>query len=190
MNWKKLLLCVMVCGLLAGCGQQTGSTQPGLDLRTALLEHGGCRFRAVVGADYGDRVYSFTVDCRCTAGGGTALTVLQPEELAGIAATISGDGLTVEFEDAALDFGDLGASNASAVNACQIFNRCWVGAYLSSGGQDGQLERVTYLDGYDEDALTVDTWLDGGIPVYGEITYEGTRCLTVQLSDFQFEDNQ
>ena len=49
---------------------------------------------------------------------------------------------------------------------------------------------ITYLDGYDDDQLTVDTWLNSEeIPVYAEITYDGTRCLTLQLTDFQFEDD-
>ena len=61
MSWKKLLCCVMMCVVLVGCQGKQSPTQDALDFRTALLEAGGCRFRAVIGADYGDRVYSFTV---------------------------------------------------------------------------------------------------------------------------------
>lgn len=188
MTWKKLLVCVMLLLTAVGCGARAEPAQEALDLRTALLEHGGCRFRAVIGADFGERVYSFTVDCCYSTEGTAKLTVLRPEELSGIAATVAADGVTVEFDGAALDFGPMAKGHISPIRACQVLGRSWTGGYIDSGGADGELERVTYLDGYGEAALTVDTWLDDGLPVYGEIAYENTRCLTVQLTDFRFED--
>lgn len=188
MSWKKLPACVILLLTVAGCGTKAAPTQAALTLRTELLEAGGCTFQAIVGADCGERVYSFTVDCRYTTDGAAELTVLQPEELTGIAATVAADGLSVEFDGAELDFGPLAGGNVSPITACQVLGRSWTGGYIDSGGADGALERVTYLDGYGEAALTVETWLDDGRPVYGEITYENTRCLTVQLTDFRFED--
>lgn len=191
MSWKKLLYCVMVCIVLAGCQSQASPTQGALDLRTALLEAGGCRFRAVIGADYGDRIYSFTVSCVYDTDGITELTVLQPEEIAGITARISDGSAIVEFEDLELDFGTMANGVVSPIKACGVLGRCWSASYIFCGGSDGDLERITYLDGYEEKELTVDTWLDSsGIPVYAEISYDGIRCLTLQLSDFELEDSQ
>ena len=190
MIWKKLLCCVVMCIVLSGCQSQTSPTQGALDLRTALLEAGGCSFRAVIGADYGDRVYSFTVSCEYDTDGITELTVLQPEEIAGISAQISDSSTIVEFEDIALDFGKMANGAVSPVKACSVLGRCWSTSYISCGGSDGDLERITYLDGYEEQELTVDTWLDNSaVPVYAEISYDGTRCLTLQLSDFEFEED-
>ena len=190
MLWKKLLCCVIMCIVLAGCQNKASPTQEALDLRTDLLEAGGCRFRAVIGADYGDRVYSFTVSCAYDTDGITELTVLQPEEIAGISAKIFDSSAIVEFEDLELDFGVMANGVVSPMKACSILGRCWSASYISCGGSDGELKRITYLDGYEEKELTVDTWLDSsGAPVYAEISYDGARCLTLQLSDFEFEDN-
>lgn len=190
MVWKKLVFCVMICTVLSACAAKSAPTQSGLDLRTSLLEAGGCSFQAVIGADLGDRVYRFTVNCRYTAGGQTELTVLQPEELSGISATVAQDGVSVTFDSAELDFGPMANELVSPITACQVLGRCWTGGYLESGGTDGALERITCLDGYEEQELKVDTWLENGLPVYAEITFDNTRCLTLQLSDFRFEGNQ
>ena len=74
------------------------------------------------------------------------------------------------------------------MEACHLLGQCWSAAYISCAGSDGELERVTYLDGYEEEEVTVDTWLSSaGLPVYAEISCQGMRCLTLQISDFQFE---
>jgi len=189
MSWKKLLCCVMMGIVLVGCQSKASPTQSALDLRADLLKAGACRFRAVIGADYGDRAYSFTVSCAYDTNGTTRINVLQPEEISGISATVSDDGVYVEFEDLELDFGPMANGTVSPIKACAVLGRCWSTSYISCGGADGELERITYLDGYDEQELTVDTWLDStGVPVYAEIAYDGTRCLTLQLNDFKFEE--
>ena len=45
---------------------------------------------------------------------------------------------------------------------------------------------MTYLRGYNDEELTVDTWFDQElIPVYAEISYDGVRCVQIQVRDFQ-----
>ena len=75
------------------------------------------------------------------------------------------------------------------MEACRLLGQCWTNAYISCSGADGELERVTYLDGYEDEEVSVDTWLDeAGLPVYAEISYDGKRCLTLQISEFRFEE--
>lgn len=189
MSWKKVLICVMICLILPGCDASPKSDmQQALDLRASLLETGGCSFTAVIGADFGERVYSFSVSCDYTAGEGAKITVLQPEEISGIAARVSERGAVIEFEDLELDFGQLAEGNVSPMEAAWLLPHCWEGAYIDSVGQDGDLLRITFLDGYEDETLTVDTWLNTDkTPVYGEIIYEGVRCLTVEITQFQWK---
>ncbi len=188
MVWKKILCCVIMVLLLAGCGQSREPAQEALDLRTALLEAGGCTFLADIRADFGERVYEFSVSCDYTAGENAKIEVVQPEEIAGISATVSGDGAAVEFDGMALDFGTMAGGRVSAMEAAWLLCSCWHSAYISSAGKDGDLLRITYLDGYDDDELVVDTWLDSeGIPVHSEIVYDGVRCLTLDISQFQLK---
>ncbi len=189
MFWKKLLCCVMLMMVLSGCQGQGEPTQKAIDFRTALLRAGGCSYTAVIDADFGERVYTFSVACVFQTDGTAELEVLQPQEIAGIKAHMDGQSAALEFQDVALDFGVMANGEVSPMEACHLLGQCWTAAYISCAGSDGELERVTYLDGYEEEELTVDTWLDeAGLPVYAEIIHEGTRCLTLQISDFQFED--
>lgn len=189
MVWKKLLGCVMIFLCLTGCTRENKLAQQALDLRTALLDKGGCSFRADITVDFPDRAYDFSVSCQYLSGEYAKVTVLQPESISGITAKVTGSGAEVVFEDVALEFGMLAKGNVSAMEAPWLLAKCMDSAYISSAGKDGDLLRVTYLEGYGDGELTVDLWLDGeGIPVRGEIVHDGTRCLTMELSEFQLNE--
>lgn len=189
MVWKKCVVCVIMLLILAGCGDSSRHpTQKALNLRTALLEADGCEFAADVEATIADRVYSFSVFCDYTAGEKAVITVLKPEEISGITATVSDKGAKVDFDGVALDFGTLADGRISAMEAGWRLAECWVSAYISAGGSDGACYRITYLDGFDDSELTVDTWLDkDGVPVRGEIACNGLRCLTLDVSQFRLK---
>ena len=55
------------------------------------------------------------------------------------------------------------------------------------GTEDGALH-VTYLLGYDEDELTIDTWLKDGAPEYAQITCGGQTVLQAVLTDFTIQE--
>jgi len=59
------------------------------------------------------------------------------------------------------------------------------GAHKAYAGADGEQERVTYLRGYNEEELSVDTWLRDGVPTYAEVTHNNVRCLAVTITNFQ-----
>lgn len=173
---------------MTGCGSRGAETaQKALDFRTGLLQAGGCSFTAELQADFGDRVYCFSAACDYGAEDGARITILEPEEIAGIQAAVSADGVTVTFDTVELDFGQMANGTVSPVAAAWLLGHCWTGAYVDRTGPDGDLERITYLDGYRDQELTVDTWLDGITPVHAEITYDGVRCLTLDLTDFQMK---
>jgi len=189
MSWKKFLFPMLLLLVVSGCQKQSSPTQKALDFRTALMEAGGCSYTAVIGADYGERAYSFSVACTYDTDGTAKMTVLQPEEIAGITAAVSGDGAVVEFQDVALDFGVMADGTVSPMEVCHLLGRCWTGAYIASAGSDGDLERISYLHGYEAEELAVDTWLNAeGAPVYAEVMFENVRCLSVQLTEFRFEE--
>ena len=177
-----LLLC---CLLLPGCSGKTGNAgQSALDFRTTLMEHGGCSFQSRIAADYGDMVYEFTLVSESTEGE-TRLQVTEPESIAGIAATVSADGTKLQFDGAELDFGELANGYVSPVTVPWLLVQCWTGEYIAWSGADGDLERVTYLRGYNDAELTVDTWFSDNVPQYAEVLHDGVRCLTIEILDFQ-----
>ena len=190
MRCRLLSLLLLIVFTMTGCAGHTPKTgQQALDFRTALMEQGGCSFTAQITADYGSRVYSFTVDC-VNEKDRTQIQVLEPESIADIRATVSADGTKLAFDGAELDFGKLANGHVSPITAPWLIHHCWIGEYIAWSGNDGDLERVTYLSGYDEEELTVDTWFSDGIPIRSEVVYDGVRCLVLELSDFQMNGSQ
>ena len=184
MSRTRIVAVLLSLLLLVGCGKKVPS-QKALDFRTSLLASESCSFTAKVRADYGEKLYDFTLRAEY-ASDETRLTVQAPEEIAGISAVVSKDGTKLEFDDIELDFGKLANGYVSPVTVPWLLGQCWAGEYISCAGADGDLYRVTYLRGYDEEELTVDTWFDAdGVPVYAEVSYGGQRCITVQVEDFQ-----
>lgn len=189
MSGRKLLPVILALFLLTGCKADKAPTQRALDFRTALMEAGGCSFTAAICADYDQRVYDFTVTCDYTTGGSAVITVTEPEEIAGISATVSSENARLEFDGLELDFGQMADGLISPMEAGWLLGQCWTGAYIDCAGADGDLERITYLDGYREKELTVDTWLsDENTPICGEITYEGVRRLKLDITDFTWHE--
>ena len=179
--WMLLLIL-----LLSGCGRSQEPTQKALDFRTKLMQSEGCDFTADITADYGDKVYEFTVQVQY-APEETKLTVVSPEEISGISATVTEQGTNISFDGAALDFGKLANGYVSPVSASWLLGQCWTGEYISAAGPDGDYEKITYLRGYDDQELMVNTWLDeAGVPVQAEVFFGERRCLNIRIRDFRF----
>ena len=185
MRVRRQWILVCLCLLLTGCaGKQSRSDQEALDFRTALLNQAGCSFTARLQADYGEKVYAFSMDCQWSEEQ-TRLMVTEPASIAGIAAVVSEDGTQLAFDGVELDFGELANGYVSPVTVPWLLAQCWMGEYIAWTGADGDQTRVTYLRGYEDKELTVDTWFSDGIPAYAEISYDGARCITAELMHFQ-----
>lgn len=184
MSWKKLLTLLCCLLFLSGCALKGDPTQKALDFRTSLMAANGCTFTADVTANYEDRIYQFTLACDYLEGE-TNLEVLAPETIAGIKAHVKNGETRLEFEDVLLEFGKLANGYVSPVAVPWLLVQCWIGEYIAYAGSDGDQHRVTYLRGYNDEELAVDTWLQNGVPAYAEVAYDNVKCLSVIISDFQ-----
>lgn len=109
---RKTVFCVLMMTLfLTGCGQGRGkdytAEEAALQMRTQYLAAAGCEGTAVVTADYGERVYGFTLDFSWVRDGETVMTVTAPEELEGLTATVGAGESRLEFQGVSLGTGDL-----------------------------------------------------------------------------------
>lgn len=110
---RKTGFCVlMMTLLLAGCAAGGGTREVtadelALQVRMEYLAATGCSGTAQVTADYGQRVYDFTLDFTWTRAGETVLTVTAPEELSGLTATVGEGESRLEFQGVSLGTGDL-----------------------------------------------------------------------------------
>ena len=176
-----------LCAFLSGCAEKESTLQPALRFRTALLESGGCTFSCDVTADYGSEVYEFSLDCAWMDGKAT-LTVTKPDTVSGITAQVADDGAAILFDGVRLEYGTLANGHVAPLAVPWLFGSAWESDYISSAGEEDGCCRMTVLKGYNDAELTVDTWLDDGIPVCGEVSCGGTRVLAVTFRNFSFAD--
>ena len=112
--------------------------------------------------------------------GGVEVTFVPAEDGA--------DPTNEELDGAALDFGALAGGNLAPMAFPWHLGQCLQSGYIAAAGQDGALEKVAYLVGYGEEAMTFEIWLDeGGLPVHCEVLYDGARCLTADITGFQWK---
>ena len=174
---------MLACLLCTCCGRENSQMRDALKFREKQLGAGSCSFTAEIEADFGEKLHAFTLDCRYEDGA-AQLTVTAPETLAGICAAVTDDSANLEFEGLALDYGTLANGNVAPLAAPWIWASAWERDYILSCGKDGEYLRVTILKGYNEEELTIDTWLKGEIPVFAEISHDGRRVLSMTLQDF------
>lgn len=184
---KRIIFALALIVLLTGCGVNNAELDRAMALRTKLLASSGCSFDAVITADYGDKVYTFSVACQADGQGKTTFTVKEPETIAGITGSISGEGGKLTFDDQALAFELLADGQVTPVSAGWLLINTLRSGYVKSCGLDGDRVRLAVDDSYQENALHLDIWLgEGDLPVYAEIVYDDRRILSLEVANFQF----
>ena len=188
------VICVLMISLLlsacAAAGEK-GPQEQALAIRRQYLEHTGCTASLDVTADYGQRVYTYTVDVR-TAGAKLTLTVTAPQELAGITAHVDETGSRLEYDGAVLETGELdrdGLTPLSAVPALLESARSGFIDSCTTEELDGQttlrvLCRDPELPAGQGRETTV--WFDGtsGALVRGEVAVDGYRVIRCEFLQF------
>lgn len=180
------VLMMLLCLPVAGCQKQTNPMQEALDFRTSLLSSEGCSFVCDVEADYGEKVYSFSLLCRCDDDG-AEMQIIAPENIAGITATVCDGETTLSFDGVRLEYGNLANGYVAPLACPWLLTGAWSEDYIAYAGADGDATRVTWLRGYNDEELTIDTWFSSQIPVFAEISYDGQRVLTIKIRDFILE---
>lgn len=182
---KKIGLIMACFLLLLGCSKENGGLNKAMELRTSLL-NSACRFEATITADFGDKTYTFTMECAADDQGNITFTVLAPESIAGISGTVQSQGGALTFDDTALAFPLEADGLLSPVSGPWVMIQALRSGYIRSCGQEEGLWRVTVDDSFQEDALTLDIWLDEeGLPVRADIYEENRRILAFEVKDFR-----
>lgn len=181
-RWIAMLLAIF---LFTGCQADKHRLDPFLSLRSALQTK-GCSFDAVITADYGDKTYSFRLACTAEKDGTVQFSVREPESIRDICGMISPEGGKLTFDDTALAFELLADGLLSPVSGPYILMKALLGGYIQSAGADGEYLRATIKDSYEDDAFTLDVWLDrDNVPVQADILWKNRRILTIRVEKFQ-----
>ena len=182
---KRVAVLLLIVCMLAGCEKGSKELERGLVLRDKLLSS-GCCIDVDITADYGDKVHTFSMECQADDKGDMTFSVTAPESIAGITGSITEEGGKLTFDDVALQFDLMADDQISPVSAPWILLKTLRSGYLISAAVEEEFLRLTIDDSYDEDALTLDIWLnDADIPVRAEILFDGRRIETLSVTNFE-----
>ena len=166
-----------------------GAEETVLDIRTELLEAERLVIGAVITADYGDRVYEFTVKYTGSADAGE-ITVISPDSIAGVTAEVSQDGCTLVYDGARLDMGALTTGGMSPVEALPVLIAQWRGGFITASGFErlGDTDTVVLMTDI-EDNTKQKTWFDGRthLPIRAELSDNGKLVVTCVFGDVVIE---
>lgn len=187
---KALLFAPMLMLLLTACG---GGEEKDLaaELQQQYAQLSAATMEADVTCHYGDEVREYTLLCAYTPDSST-VTVLAPEDLAGISATVSGGELTLSYDDISLDAGTYSAAAVSPVAALPRLMEAAGRGFVTERSRETVGERPCLrlccdLEGREETVYI--TWFDQEtlLPIRSEILDDGVLVFAVEWTQFTVE---
>lgn len=184
---RGMYLAAALCLLLCGCGKKDAAEAQAVQQRYAALT-GAVAEAEIVSHPEGE-TRSFTVRCTCDRTKDTATTtVMAPEELAGLSATVTGEKLLIQYDGPALAAGV--GDTVSPANCIPYLLRALAEGYVLEVGEETLEDtpcRQLTLDTTDADGEKVvcTVWLAEEDPVYAELSREGKLLLSVRFTAFQ-----
>ena len=183
---KKLAAAALALLLFTGCSGKNAEMERGLNLRAQLLKAAQCRFSCEITADYGEKLYTFSMDCQGDDQGNLTFCVTAPETISGITGSVDDDGGKLTFDDTALQFDLMAEGRLSPVSAPWILLKTLRGGYITSAGMDDQSLLLSIDDSYADDALHLDIWVsDENQPRQADILYGNQRILSLKVTNFE-----
>lgn len=182
---RRVFAVVLVLLTLCGCAGLDSEMDRVLSLRDRLLSGNGCSFKAVITADYSDKIYTFGMDCQADSAGAITFAVTAPETISGIYGIVSGEGGKLTFDDQALVFEMLADGQITPVSAPWLLVRTLRSGYINGCGKDGAGLHIQIDDSYQKDALRLDIWTDeNDMPTRAEIVWNGRRIVSMDVENF------
>ncbi len=183
---------LLLAALLCGCGGESGDNQQTLALREAFLSMESCSGSMGVTADYGERVYEYTVEFSGDGNGGMNLVLTAPEEVAGITAHIAQGQTALEFDGVALETGPLNQDGLSPLDALPAFVAAMQTGYLAESGSEpmGETEMLRLVfrepDRSPGQGLETVLWFDkeGNSLRKGELRSDGYTVVRCDFTSF------
>lgn len=177
-----LMLCASV--FFFGCKASNDCLDKAVTFRDKLLDSNGCKFQSEVTADYGEKVFKFSMDCTADKNGNVTFEVTEPASISGICGKIDTQGGAITFDDQILAFQSLTDGEITPVNAPWLLIKTLRGGYVRSCTDTDDGFEVSIDDSYEENALHLIISFEHDIPDECEIFWKSRRILTVEIEEF------
>ena len=185
---KALLFAPMLMLLLTACG---GGAEKDLaaDLQSQYAALASAVMEADITCHYDDEVREYTLLCDYTPESST-VTVLAPEDLSGISATVTGGTLKLNYDDISLDAGSYSAAAISPVAALPKLMEAAASGYITERGEEEVGERKCLRLACDlsgGEGTQYATWFDEEtlLPLRSEISAGGKVVFEVAWKRFE-----
>lgn len=186
---KALLFAPMLMLLLTACGGGGEKVDPAAELQAQYAALSAAVMEADVTCHYADEVRDYTLLCEYTPSEST-VTVLSPDNLAGISATVADGTLHLNYDDISLDAGGYSAAAISPVAALPRLMAAAGGGYITEQSEETVNERSCLrlaCDLPDDESALYTTWFDQDtlLPLRSEITIDGETVFEVTWTRFE-----
>jgi outer membrane lipoprotein-sorting protein len=188
---------IVLCLLLTACGrgEKSNYDELTLQIRSAYLAMEHCSATVDLTADYGERVYQYTLTLDSQKDGDLVLKVVKPDEVAGVTVRVKADSTALEYDGASLETGPLDDEGLSPISAPAVFLDQACEGYIAECGMetldDTECLRVCYRapDGEPGTGTESTLWFNTNTyaPVRGEISSDGRCVVTCTFSEFTME---
>lgn len=183
---KRCLFVLLLLLILSGCNGKDQQIDRVMEFRQRLNSGSGCAFDAYITADYGDKLYTFTLQCQTDGLGNLDFSVLDPQSIAGITGTVSAQKGALTFDNQVLAFSLLADGQMTPVSAPWLLIKTLRGGYIRGCGQEDTLMRAVIDDTYEEETMQLDIWFDeNDHPVYADFLWQGRRIIAMEVKNFQ-----
>lgn len=173
-----VLLAILLALPFAACRRTEDPAARMVEIRDLFLTTTQ-RFSAEVTADYGTRVFHFTL---LFDSAESMIEVLAPAEISGVRIEVTEGGTTLHFDGAMLDTGTLTPDGLTPLAALPVLLREWreghiVSAHFETLADAPSVVLTTYLS----DRVHQMTWFDRetSIPIQAHILSDGFAVITV-----------
>lgn len=179
---KRILIPVLLCALLlSACGKSRGESEfRAFSERLTGLD--SLSFTAQVRAEYEHKTARFGLSYEEDSQGGR-VTVLAPELIRGVSASVKPGSATLEYDSVVLDTGSLDSFGLSPLSSLPTLTRALKTGHVDSvWEEDGKT--VVLLE--PDDHLRCTVWFSKGDmrPMRAELITDGRVTVYVELSDW------
>lgn len=186
---KALLFAPMICLCMALCGCGEKEETVVRDLQRQYAAFAAIEAEADVRCQYAQEVRDYTLACAYTPQR-SAVTVISPESVSGIAAVFDGETMALSYEDVLLDAG--GVPALSPLGVMPRFFAAIGEGYPLEYCMEGELLRITFeVTEDDGEEILYAGWFDeANRPVRGEITVDDAVVYELTVTTFTTEEQQ